>query len=781
MGLSAHPADRIPEGVHSQTYDLPLFGSREDGEIPDGMRTFVYTANNPDSPVIKHIYTCNRPSMQVEPNYLFRDLQLFVHLQWQKAATKLAIGPYFTYLAGFGHEGESTPDPWNKVPVCITRAREFMQNLGRRSGQYEAFTVDQLTVLAWHNTGSRKGSPFPARDTPVAILCLGADVEFSLSPRAGFPPVEVSMQLGQSPRRNLKASKVKYEVKDLADSDDDDDDEEPLFTRLGHTRSVSNSALVKASAKRKRQSELLLTLVHGDMLMLSGDEFEWVLKRTGMSIILIGPDLAGSQVQTRRLKKNLFLDVEGVAWLFGRNEKSALGVPGELVSENAPIRLTAQELGAPNGTKFVYAACGRNHTLLVGDDGQLWTCGANNMGQCGHPVCPEVTKFKLVSGPKSDGNKDKVIKAAAGLNFSLILTDTGRVYAFGSAERGQLGNGKTGEHIVTGGKLVYDAEPEPLLIKALDGHTIVDVACGQQHAVALTSDGHIYVWGCNGYGRMGLGTGLQNDVLIPKVVPHFAGPNEKTRAGQIITGPTNTVVIDRQQMYFMAGKWKNTGEGSSGQPYSSFRYIQDVMGCKISHASCGGVTHWLLAVDDDGSTMTIAFGQNASNVVEFYTGELGLGPEEPKSATKPTKHDPLNEIDVIQIAAGQNTTFFLAKPSDKLSDLPRHPVDVEPPEVCVVCNEDNGDDDSPLACDKCDYPYHIGCLDPPLDAVPDGEWFCPECEDEPGAPVAIGGVRKPVKRGVKSKAMFVDDEEDEHTGQKRKAPAKKAAPSKKRK
>ncbi len=76
---------------------------------------------------------------------------------------------------------------------------------------------------------------------------------------------------------------------------------------------------------------------------------------------------------------------------------------------------------------------------------------------------------------------------------------------------------------------------------------------------------------------------------------------------------------------------------------------------------------------------------------------------------------------------------------------------------------------------QCDYPYHIGCLDPPLDAVPDGEWFCPECEDEPGAPVAIGGVRKPVKRGVKSKAMFVDDEEDEHTGQKRKAPAKKAA------
>ena len=29
----------------------------------------------------------------------------------------------------------------------------------------------------------------------------------------------------------------------------------------------------------------------------------------------------------------------------------------------------------------------------------------------------------------------------------------------------------------------------------------------------------VYVWGCNGYGRMGLGTGLQNDVLVPKFVP----------------------------------------------------------------------------------------------------------------------------------------------------------------------------------------------------------------------------------------------------------------------
>ena len=35
------------------------------------------------------------------------------------------------------------------------------------------------------------------------------------------------------------------------------------------------------------------------------------------------------------------------------------------------------------------------------------------------------------------------------------------MYAFGSAEKGQLGNGKTGEHIVSSGKVEFDAEWEP--------------------------------------------------------------------------------------------------------------------------------------------------------------------------------------------------------------------------------------------------------------------------------------------------------------------------------
>jgi hypothetical protein len=54
----------------------------------------------------------------------------------------------------------------------------------------------------------------------------------------------------------------------------------------------------------------------------------------------------------------------------------------------------------------------------------------------------------------------------------------------------------------------------------------------------------------------------------------------------------------------------------------------------------------------------------------------------------------------VSIAAGQNTTVILAKPTEKFSDMPRHPEEVDPPIVCVGCKKDYGEDDSPLECDK---------------------------------------------------------------------------------
>jgi hypothetical protein len=82
-------------------------------------------------------------------------------------------------------------------------------------------------------------------------------------------------------------------------------------------------------------------------------------------------------------------------------------------------------------------------------------------------------------------------------------------------------------------------------------------------------------------------------------------------------------------------------------------------GCKVLLARSGGVTHWLVTPDDDGTPMTICWGQTANNGL-FYgssieiwlitdsLGELGLGPEERKSCSKPTRNVPLVGIHIFE-------------------------------------------------------------------------------------------------------------------------------------
>lgn len=94
------------------------------------------------------------------------------------------------------------------------------------------------------------------------------------------------------------------------------------------------------------------------------------------------------------------------------------------------------------------------------------------------------------------------------------------VYALGSTEKGQLGNGRTGEHFISGNKLAFNTHTEPLLVRALASKKIIEISCGQQHSIAMDEDGYCYVWGFGGHGRLGLGSG--QDQLSPVLVPSFA-------------------------------------------------------------------------------------------------------------------------------------------------------------------------------------------------------------------------------------------------------------------
>eukprot|EP01084_Bolivina_argentea_P058608 107020_1 len=101
-----------------------------------------------------------------------------------------------------------------------------------------------------------------------------------------------------------------------------------------------------------------------------------------------------------------------------------------------------------------------------------------------------------------------ITKIATGRDHSLCLNSDGKVLSLGSNYYGQLGLGTHDDY--------SHIEPEliPLFIQL--NVVIIDIACGTSHSVVLSNDGKVYTFGSNRYGECGNTEKGINRVLIPK-------------------------------------------------------------------------------------------------------------------------------------------------------------------------------------------------------------------------------------------------------------------------
>merc|ERR1711963_176352 len=68
---------------------------------------------------------------------------------------------------------------------------------------------------------------------------------------------------------------------------------------------------------------------------------------------------------------------------------------------------------------------------------------------------------------------------------------------------------------------------------------------------------------------------------------------------------------------------------------------------------------------------------------------------------------------------------------------------------CVVCG-DKKDPEVTIMCDECNDCYHIYCLTPPLEKVPEeDEWYCPRCKNDESSIVRVGEKMKASKKKSK--------------------------------
>ncbi|CEQ38996.1 SPOSA6832_00479 [Sporobolomyces salmonicolor] len=468
---------------------------------------------------------------------------------------------------------------------------------------------------------------------------------------------------------------------------------------------------------------------------------------------------------------NYLMQSSSSAYLFGRNEHYQLshplpshltsshlthdGIPSptpaalypfplrDLPSSNVPPALRSQ--------RIVSAAVGRGHTVLVTSKGEAWAAGWNVYGQCGISDEEHVGSFTRVRGDLED---EKVVSASCGTSHTLFLTESGRVYAVGTGEKGVLGNGKTGEHIAAS-RVLFIEQHEPLLVGgAIEGRKIIQITSGQQHNIALDDEGYCYAWGFGGLGRLGLGA--QIDALTPAQIPAFAGTNPLTRCKKIAAGSTNTLFIDNQGMLLLCGKWKTSGDGSAGQPWMTPRVVQDIMGYKWELISAGGVTLFCSAHDPKEGELTVAWGQNAQyGELAFGQGAVCLffshsllrrykGTDEKvqaKSATKPQRIDYLDGIEMLDIAAGQNSTFFIARPPPTQAAKDEAKSIETAPAVAAISPTDA----APSSSTAADAVPATG-FKPSIDLSGFGFSFGPPVASKPAAPAPVPVVEDAKKR-----------------------------------
>ncbi len=130
---------------------------------------------------------------------------------------------------------------------------------------------------------------------------------------------------------------------------------------------------------------------------------------------------------------------------------------------------------------------GNDHTIALKSDGTVWAWGWNEQGQLGDGTTDNKKTPVQVSELSS------IITIAVGGYHNLAIKSDGTVWAWGYNLHGQLGNGRT-----------YEYATAPIQVSGLDN--VIAIACGDDHSLALRSDGSVWAWGSNYHGQLGDGT-----------------------------------------------------------------------------------------------------------------------------------------------------------------------------------------------------------------------------------------------------------------------------------
>mmetsp|Transcript_1089 Transcript_1089/g.2286 ORF Transcript_1089/g.2286 Transcript_1089/m.2286 type:complete len:921 (+) Transcript_1089:671-3433(+) len=253
-------------------------------------------------------------------------------------------------------------------------------------------------------------------------------------------------------------------------------------------------------------------------------------------------------------RHTLLLQNNGNLLSMGANNAGQLGIGSNPVANNGWVHCVS----TLTNTKFIEIACGNNHCAgieMVG--GFVLTWGWGQFGRLGH-------------GDESMQNKPcrvetlaiqaPFVSVACGSAHTLAVSEGGNVYGFGwNAHFQVICNTKPSSSssknlgkgaVVSSQKEIHSGTDCYTPVTCLERKGIVKASCGFAHSAAISASGKLYMWGMNDEGQCGVGHDL------PLSDPTEIDFPDNMRVVYISCGHSHTVCICSNYYPLEAKKWR---------------------------------------------------------------------------------------------------------------------------------------------------------------------------------------------------------------------------------
>ena len=329
-----------------------------------------------------------------------------------------------------------------------------------------------------------------------------------------------------------------------------------------------------------------------------------------------------------------------LAWVRARPftwGENSSGQLGNNTNTLSPIPTQSTANAALANKTVVSMAAGQSHTLALCSDGTVFSWGANNFGQLGDTTNNSQLQPVAVAMTGTALQGKKVIAIAAGQNHSLALCSDGTIAAWGLNTDGQLGD--------------FSNAPRPAAVAvqstgALAGRTVAGIAAGANHSVAFCTDGTVYAWGRNDMSQLG-DNNAPNAQNRPVPVNSTTALNTR-QVVAIASGANHTLVLCSDGALVTWGD-NTEGQHGNGGMTASFTPVQVniggtvLFGKTVKRIAAGGFHNLVLCTD---GTLA-AWGKGSQ-------GQIGDGTVAPHPTPAPVTitGTPLDSKQITFIAAG---------------------------------------------------------------------------------------------------------------------------------